>query len=185
MQNIAENFVAGLILLGERTLKPGDIIDVEGAVVKVTRLGIRATVVRSRDDEDLIVPNSLLVKATVKNYTLKDSVYRLRTQVGVVYGSDMKQVRSILERVSREIPWRLGEFEPRIFMTEFGNHSVNWDISVWIADPWRALIRRSELNEAIWWSLKDEGIVIAFPQLDVHFDPTVVQSLRGLGPRAA
>lgn len=185
MQNIAENFVAGVILMAERTLKPGDVIEIDGRVVQVTRLGIRATVVRSRDDEDLIVPNSILIKNTVKNYTLKDSFYRLRTQVGVLYGSDMREVRDTLERTAQEISWRLPEFDPRIFMQEFGNNAVIWELSVWMSDPWRALIRRNQLNEAIWWAFKEKGIVIAFPQLDVHFDGPVVESLGKLSGRAA
>jgi len=62
-------------------------------------------------------------------------------------------------------------------MTEFGDSSVNWEISVWIDDPWRVRSRRSELNEAIWNALADEKIVIAFPQLDIHFDPAVVERM--------
>jgi small-conductance mechanosensitive channel len=178
MQNIAQNFVSGVILLIERSIKPGDVLEVEGRIVKVARMGIRATVARTLDEEDIIIPNSVLVQTPVKNYTYADSLYRLRTSVGVVYGSDMKQVLQVLDRVAREVPWRVAKKEPRIFMVGFGDSSVDFEVGVWISDPWRARIYKSELNQAIWWALKEADIVIAFPQLDLHLDPPVVESLR-------
>ena len=85
MQNIVQNFVSGVILLIERTITPTDILEVEGTVVRVTSMGIRATVARTRDEEELIVPNSALVQSTAKNYTLRDASFRIRTRVGVAY----------------------------------------------------------------------------------------------------
>ena len=184
MQNIAQNFVSGIILLLERSIKPGDILEVEGRIVKVSRMGIRATVARTLDEEDLIIPNSGLVQAPVKNFTLADSLYRLRTTVGVVYGSDMHDVRRVLEETAREVAWRDPGKAPRIFLAEFGDSAVNFEVGVWIGDPWRSRILRSELNEAIWWALKAAGITIAYPQLDLHLDPPVVESLRLAGQRA-
>jgi small-conductance mechanosensitive channel len=67
--------------------------------------------------------------------------------------------------------------EPVILLTDFGSSSVDFEISVWIDDPWNVRRARSKLNEAIWWALKEAGVIIAFPQLDVHFDPPVVESL--------
>ncbi len=86
MQNVAQNFVSGILLLTERTIKPGDVLLVEDRVVRVTKMGLRATVARTRDEEDLIIPNSVLVQNTVINYTLRDAVYRIRATVGVSYG---------------------------------------------------------------------------------------------------
>lgn len=178
MQNIAQNFVSGVILLIERSIKPGDVLEVEGSIVKVARMGIRATVARTLDEEDIIIPNSVLVQTPVKNYTYADSLYRLRTSVGVVYGSDMKQVLQALDRVAREMSWRVPNKEPRIFLLGFGDSSVDFEVGVWISDPWRVRIHKSELNQAIWWALKEAGVVIAFPQLDLHLDPPVMESLR-------
>jgi small-conductance mechanosensitive channel len=180
MQNIAQNFVSGVILLVERSIKPGDILRVEGRLVKVMRMGIRATVSRTLDDEEIIIPNSVLVQNSVTNYTLKDRLYRLRALVGVVYWSDMALVRETLERVAKEIPWREKGPEPRILLRQFGDSSVDFEVSVWISDPWRVQLRLSELHEAIWWALKEAGITIAFPQVDVHLDPPVMRSLEGL-----
>ena len=180
MQNISQNFVSGVILLLERAIKPGDILEVEGRLVRVRDMGIRATIGRTLDEEDIIIPNSQLVASAVKNYTLKDSLYRLRTSVGVVYSSDISQVRSVLEGVAANLAWRSPRQDPRIQLKEFADSSVNFEVSVWIDEPWSMQQRRNLLNEAVWWALKEAGITIAFPQVDVHFDPAVVAAF---GPR--
>jgi small-conductance mechanosensitive channel len=183
MQNISQNFVSGVILLLERAIKPGDVLEVEGRIVKVVDMGIRATIGRTVDEEDIIIPNSHLVASAVKNYTFKDSLYRLRTVVGVVYSSDMALVRRVLEKAAQELDWHTQEPPPRILLKEFGDSSVNFEVSLWIDDPWTMQQRRNELNEAVWWALKDAGITIAFPQVDVHFDSQVVESW-GAGRKA-
>lgn len=180
MQNIAQNFVSGLILMVERTVKPGDVLLIEGQMVKVISMGMRAIVARTFDDEDLIIPNSVLVQSTVKNFTLRDQIYRIRTIVGVIYGSDMRLVRKTLQECANRLPERSNAKKPVILMTEFGDSSVNFDVSVWVDDPWMTRLAKSKLNEAIWWALKDAGIVIAFPQVDVHFDAPVMDSLQTL-----
>jgi len=183
MRTIAENFVAGIMLLTERTITPGDIIEVNGVIVKVLEMGIRSTVVRTRDEEELIVPNAILVGNTIKNYTLKDSLYRLRALVGVTYGSDMKLVEKTLLEIGSRPEWQLTDRGPNIQMIEFGNSSVIWELSVWMENPWEARPVKSKLNDAIWWAFQEKGIVIAFPQLDVHLDAPVQEALASLGPR--
>lgn len=181
MQNIAQNFVSGLILMIERSIKPGDVLQVEGQMVKVISMGSRAIIARTFDDEDLIIPNSVLVQATVKNYTLRDQLYRIRVPVGVVYGSDMRVVRKTLEQCAHDLPERSQAKKPVILLNEFGDSSVNFDVSVWVDDPWLTRLARSKLHESIWWALKDAGVTIAFPQVDVHLDPPVMDALRSMG----
>lgn len=180
MQNVAQNFVAGVILLIERAIKPGDVLEVNGQVVRVVALGIRATIVRAWNGEHLIVPNSSLVQAAVKNYSIRGGAFRVHATVGVVYGADMKLVREVLTRTAEAMPWRLQDQPPVILMTEFGNSSVNFDVSAWSNDPWDQRRLRSELYERVWWALKEAGIVIAFPQVDVHFDQPVAEGLAKL-----
>ena len=180
MQNITQNFVSGVILLVERTIKPGDVLEVEGELVRVSRMGIRSTAARTLDDESVILPNSVLVQNSVKNLTLRDRYYRLRAVVGVTYSSDMALVRKTLEQAVASLNWRVTNMEPRIILQQFGTSSVDWEVSVWIDHPWRRQVRLGELNEAIWWALKDAGITIAFPQVDVHFDPPVTDSMTRL-----
>ena len=183
-QNVAQNFLAGLILLFERSIKPGDILEVEGEVVRVEDMRIRCTVARTREDEQLIIPNATLSQGTVKNYTMEDSLYRVTITVGVTYDSDMRDVRDALEKVADSMTWGVDAHEPLVLMTAFGSSSVDFDVAVWSDDPWRSRRHQSDLHEAVWWELKERGIVIAFPQLDVHFDPAVNETLTRL-PRAS
>jgi small-conductance mechanosensitive channel len=177
MQNIAQNFVSGVILLVERSIKPGDVLEVEGRFVRVHEMGIRATIARTLDEEEIIIPNFTIVQSTVKNYTLRSSVYRLRATVGVSYSSDMAVVRRTLQRVASQMPWRIPDKDPLVLMTEFGDSAVLFEVSVWIDDPWQMRRAKSDLNEAIWWAFKEEGVVIAFPQLDVHLAPGLLDGL--------
>ncbi len=178
MQNVAQNFVSGVILLVERTIKPGDVLEVEGLVVKVVDMGIRTTVVRTWRDEELIMPNSILSQSIVKNFTMRDEQYRLGVVVGVTYGSDMKLVKQVLMDAALSMPWRLPEPEPRVLLLEFGSSSVDFGVYLSVGDPWKQRAFMAELREAIWFAFKESGIVIAFPQLDVHFDPPVEDSIR-------
>lgn len=184
MQTISQNFVAGVILLFERSIKPGDIIEIEDRIISIRELGIRATIARGLNEEDLIIPNSILVQSTVKNYTLRDALYRIDAEVGVTYGSDMARVREVLEATADGIEWRSRDNDSVILMKEFGASSVNFVVSVFTENPWNLRRQRSALNEAIWWSLKEADITIAFPQLDIHLDESVSKALAGL-PRAA
>ena len=177
LQNLVQNFMSGIILLGERTIKPGDVLDVEGSMVKVEHLGLRSTVARTLDEETILLPNSTLVQTTVKNMTFRDRYYRLRTTVGVSYSSDLDVVFEVLRRAATEHSERSDVHDPTVFLLGFGSSSVDFEVSIWLEDPWRAKPNRSELNHRIWNALKEAEITIAFPQLDVHFDRQVVETL--------
>lgn len=183
LQNLAQNFMAGVILLVERSITPGDILEVEGRMVRVKKMNMRTTVARTRDEEDLIIPNATLVLATVKNYSLDDAIYRLRVSVGVDYSSDMQRVRTVLEEVAETIPWRRADPPPRIEMSELGASAVTWDLSVWMDDPWRSRPLKAEVNERIWFAFKEAGIQIPLPQVQVSVDAIVVDALTTLARR--
>ena len=180
MQNIVQNFVSGIILLVERTIKPGDILEIEGNVVKVIDMGIRTTIVRTWREEELIMPNSIFSQSPVKNYTLRVNEFRLGVTVGVAYESDMKKVIEVLEETARAIPWRKPEPEPRVLLQDFGDSAVIFGVYLNIDDPWLQRIYLSEIRKAIWFAFKDAGIVIAFNQVDIHFDPPVTEAFTGL-----
>ena len=175
MQNIAQNFVSGVILFAERTIQPGDILSVDGTVVKIHRIGIRSTLALTRNMEEMIIPNSNLVQGTVTNYTMSDTNHLLGTIVGVTYDSDMHKVKTVLQKTAEAMPWRVAEGRVSVLMREFGDSAVNFGVYVEVSDPWRGRMLTSELNEAIWWALKENNIVIAFPQLDVHFDKAFLE----------
>lgn len=170
MQNIAQNFVSGVILLLERSIKPGDIVYLDGRMLRVDHMGIRSAHARTRDDEELIIPNSNLAQGTVINYVFSDTLLRLRCQVGVAYDSDMARVREVLEETGVEFK---AKKPPVVLMREFTDRAVVWELSVWTDRPWEELKIRSEVLEKIWFNFKAAEIVIAFPQLDVHFDTPV------------
>lgn len=182
MQNIAQNFVSGVILLIERTIKPGDVLEIGSQIVKVMKMSIRATIVRTLDDEDIIVPNSTLVQSNVKNYTLEDNLYRVKVSVGVSYDSDLKLVREVLEKTTADIPWRDKNHAPRVLLLSFAPSWVEYEASAWMHEPFRYRIASSELREAIWWAFKRAGIVIALPQLDVRLISPGGASASGSGP---
>ena len=100
--------------------------------------------------------------------------------MGVAYGSDMKRVREVLLKAGASVASRVQEKDPVVLLLEFGSSSVDFELSIWAEDPWAARVTRSDLNMAIWEYLKEAGITIAFPQLDVHFDPGDVAGVKPL-----
>lgn len=180
MQNIVQNFVSGIILLTERSITPGDIIEVEGGLVKVVEMRMRTTVVRTRREEELIIPNSVFAQSTVKNYTLNDNQFRVRVEVGVTYDSDMVKVKEVLEKTVQEIPWQSKVAEPSVRLMDFGDSAVIFWISLMVDDPWRQRVFMSDLREAVWFAFQKADITIAFNQLDVHLDPPVSDAIASL-----
>lgn len=180
MQNVAQNFVSGLLLMIERSIKNGDVLKVEGEVVRVTHIGLRSTVARTRDEEDLLIPNSILAQNIVLNYTLRDPLYRLKASVGVSYDTHLAAVMRALERAGANFKAKAERLQPLAILTAFGDSEVQFELRVWIDDPWRERRSRSSLYLAVWNALKEEGITIAYRQVDIHLDPPVVKSLEGL-----
>lgn len=184
-QTLVQNFVSGVILLVERSIKPGDILVLDDELVRVTEMGIRRTIVRTLFDEDIIVPNGILVQSAVKNLTYSDKLYRLHIEVGVTYASDLDKTKATLERAARAVSFAEDEPAPLVLLRGFGASSVDFQVSIWIRSPWVMYRARSELLFSIWNALHEEKIVIAFPQLDVHFDGPVTSALEKLGRTAA
>lgn len=177
MQKVAENFVSGVILMAERSIREGDIVEFDSYVARVHHMGIRATIVQTLDDEEIIVPNSILTQAAVKNLTLTNSVYRLRVKVGVSYRSDLALTEDVLRAAAESIPWREKSRAPVILILDFGTSSVDFEVSIWTHDVWGLRRGQSELRKAVWRGLKEANITIPFPQLDVHVDREVAAKL--------
>ena len=183
LQQILQNFVSGVLLLSERSITPHDVLEVDGRMVQVVDMRIRSTIARTRDEEEIIIPNSTLVQSSVKNYTLRDSVLRLRTQVGVAYDSDVDRVFEVLHDAAMRVEERDASVDPAVLFLEFGDSALIFDVSVWVDDPWASRTTRSVLNRHIWRALKDEGIVVAFPQLDVHLNGVLSTRADPRGPQ--
>ena len=170
MQTVVQNFVSGLILMIERAITPGDVIDMDGTMLRVKRMGIRSTVTTSLDGEDILVPNSMLVQNRVKNLTLDTPDVRVTVTVGVAYDSDLTLVQETLQEVARTHHDPQSRSAPFVFLSDFGDSAVIFDLTIWTTDVWSTPRLRSEVRHGIWAAFKERGIVIAFPQLDVHFD---------------
>ena len=178
LQNIVNNFVSGLILMGERSIQIGDRVDVGGTLGRVTRIGARATAIQTNDNISIIVPNSEFVSNRVVNWSLQgDQRVRLRIPVGVSYGSDPHQVEKLLLAAAAGNSHVLKDPEPQAIFREFGESSLNFELRVWTTDmTYRPGVLKGELNFAIWDKLKEAGVQIPFPQRDLHFkDPVKVE----------
>ncbi len=169
MQRVAENFVSGVILMAERSIREGDVIEFEGQMARVHHMGIRSTIVETTDNIEIIVPNGILAQTPVKNLTLNDPIYRLRVTVGVSYASDIALVEETLRRAAEGQAWRVQARKSVVQLQEFGPSSVDFEVSVWTEDAWGARACQSDLRKAIWFALQAARISIPFPQLDVHW----------------
>ncbi len=168
LQSLTQNFISGLILLIERTIKPGDVLLVDGRMVKISELGIRATIGRTPDDDELILPNGKLLEGFLVNYSLHSEVVRARATVGVSYEADVDEVMRVLQQAAVDFPNRVRPREPAVLLTEFGSSALEFEVSIWIDAPFQRQAIVSDLRVAIWRALRDHQIPIPFPQLDVH-----------------
>jgi potassium efflux system protein len=169
MKDLVENLYGGLVLRLEGVIKRGDILLLPDAgLVRVVSIGSRNTIVRSKSETNIILPNSFLVQNAVTNYTYGDNLCRLEVTVGVAYSSDLHLVRATLEKIGNALAGKSARHAPQVRLSEFGDSSVTYKIRVWIENPWDQGTIKSDLIEAIWSGLNTEGIEIAVPQLGVH-----------------
>lgn len=168
LQNIAQNFVSGLILLIEQPVAEGDFVRVGNAYGSVVDVGLRATRVVTRDEVTIIVPNSELVTAQVINHSVPTPNLRISVNVGVAYETDTAKVKDVLLAVARADDGLLRTPEPEVRLEDFGPSSLDFQLLVWIANPREDLRAKSRLRFAIDAAFRDAGIVIPLPQRHVH-----------------
>jgi small-conductance mechanosensitive channel len=168
LQNITSNFVAGLILLFERPIKVGDRVNVGGMEGDVVEINIRSTTIRSLNNIDIIVPNSEFVSSQVVNWSHGDRKIRLDIEVGVSYNSDLETVLRSLKEAALENQEILQDPGPDVHLREFGDSSWNMKLRVWIDNPKRHPVVRSDINCAIVRKFRENGVEIPFPQTDLH-----------------
>jgi small-conductance mechanosensitive channel len=177
LQNVVNNFVSGLILAFERPISVGDTVEVGTMMGRVSRIGIRSSVVRTFDGSEVIVPNADFISKEVINWTLSDVTRRQILPTGVAYGSNPHQVLELLVRVALEHPEVLDEPEPYALFIGFGASSLDFELRCWC--PFNDGLRiKTELNLAIHDALAEAGIEIPFPQRDLHLK-TVTERAAG------
>lgn len=168
LQNVVSNFVSGLILMFERPVQPGDVIEVESTTGTVREIGLRATRVRTFDGSDVMVPNSALVSNPLVNWTLHDSNRRLEATVGVAYGSDPAHVSALLEQAAVSTPGIASAPAVQVLFTGFGASSLDFQVRAWASDLDNLARIRSDLHARIHAVLAQADVEIPFPQQDVH-----------------
>lgn len=168
LQRVVANFISGIILLFEQSLRPGDVIDLEGQLGTVEKLNIRSTVVRTINNVELIVPNETFVTTQVTTYTKSNNKIRIMLPLGVSYDSDPKEVRQLVTETAVKHGLVLKEPEPTLLFRAFGDSSLNFDLAVWIDQPDRMNRVRSDLYYMIWETLTKNEIEIPFPQRDLN-----------------
>jgi potassium efflux system protein len=171
-QNLLNNFISGLILLVERPIRVGDLVNVDGIDANVEHIGARSTRVRTGSNLEILVPNSKFLENNVTNWTLSDTRIRTSVSVGVAYGSPVAEVIERLKQVIREQDKVLLTPEPIVLFQDFGDSSLAFEVHFWvqmkrIMDGAKV---RSSVRAAIDEDFRKAGIVIAFPQRDVHID---------------
>lgn len=168
LQKIFSNLVSGVILLLDKSIKPGDTIEVGGVYGKVNSLNFRFTSVVTRDGKEYLVPNENLITNEVVNWTYSDTKVRLKVPVGVAYDSDLRLAMNLLEQAGKDTPRVLGNPAPRARLVGFGDSSVDLELRAWIADSMSGVVNvKSEILLRVWDLYAENKIEIPFPQRDV------------------
>jgi potassium efflux system protein len=174
LQNIVSNFVSGIIMMFEKTIKVGDYIEIDantrGVIVDIS---MRSTVIRTNDNIDLIIPNQSFVVNQVINWTLGDNKVRFRVPFGVAYGTDIEEVEKVILNALKNsnLPYLKGkEYEPLVIFGEMADSSLNFELFVWVKDVYARRPRRTknEFLRVIYKALNDANITIPFPQQDLY-----------------
>src|SRR6202162_5145900 len=159
LQNIASNFISGLVILAERPITVGDRVEVAGIIGQVQHIRARSTVIVTNDNITMIVPNSKFIDSPVTNWTYGDPRVRFRIPVGIAYGSDIEKVRAVLIAAGKENPHTLSDPAPSIFLEKFGENSIEFELVVWSSEMSYLPRRyRSDLNFAIEKNLLCAGM---------------------------
>src|SRR6185503_20514908 len=159
LQNIASNFISGLVILAERPITIGDRVEVAGITGQVEHIRARSTVIRTNDNIMMIVPNTKFIDSPVTNWTYGDRRVRFRIPVGVAYGSDVAKVRESLLAVAHENSYTLKDPAPSVFLEQFADSSIDFKLMVWSSEMSDRPSRyRSDLNFAIAEKFREIGI---------------------------
>ncbi|MDX2513344.1 MAG: mechanosensitive ion channel [Desulfobacterales bacterium] len=168
LQSIVSNFVSGLIMLFERPLREGDTIEVGTNWAQIKKIGLRATVVETFEQADIIIPNSDLINNQVTNWTLSNRQVRLSVPVGVAYGSDLALVEATLLACARGSDSVLKSPEPKVLFKELGDSALGFELRVWVVDADTRPAVKSELYKDIDSAFREAGIEIPYPQRVLH-----------------
>jgi len=172
LQNIFNNFVSGLILLFERPIQVGDVIEMGGIWGEVKKINVRSTVVQTWDNASLIIPNSEFISGRVTNWSFKDMRLRRNIDVGVAYGSDVELVRQTLLEIADRHPGVFKKPEPSVLFLDFGDSALIFRLRVWVT-VYDCIQVETDIRFEIDRLFRERGIEIPFPQRDIHIKSVV------------
>ena len=168
LQEIVANFISGIIILFERPIRVGDIITAGGAEGVVKKINPRATIIETFERKEHLIPNKELITGQVINWSLTDEAVRVVIPVGIAYGSDVRKAMALLLEAAREVPSVLADPEPRASFEDFGDNALVLWLRCFIAED--RVTAWTNLRTVIYEKFEAAGIVISFPQRDVHLD---------------
>lgn len=172
LQKTFGNLIAGIILLMDRSIKPGDVIVVGDSFGWVNKIGVRAVSVITRDGKEHLIPNENLMTQEVENWSYSDRNVRVRIPVGIAFDSDLKLAQQLMLQAAQESPRVLRNPKPNVWLTSFGESRVEHDILVWISDPEGGVGNvKSDVLGRVWHLFRDHGIAIPYPQRVIHQAP--------------
>jgi small-conductance mechanosensitive channel len=173
LQKTFGNLISGIILLMDRSIKPGDVIAVstgsDKTVGQVNKIGIRAVSVTTRDKIEFLIPNELLMTSQVENWSFSSRDVRVKVPIGVKYGSDVELVEKVLLDAVKSLPRVLERHRPQVWLHGFGANAIEFEVQMWISDPEEGLGNlRSDLLKAVWKAFLANGIEVPYAQHDIH-----------------
>jgi small-conductance mechanosensitive channel len=181
LREVLGNFISGMFLLFERSLRPGDIIEIEGEMGTVERLSVRSTTVRTIDNEEIVLPNSRFFTESFKTFTGTDEKVRFNVVVMANCQNDVEYVRRVLHRVAASHPDVLDDPRPETWVEDqFGNNVVSYRLNMWSASPLAIPRLRSDIVRLSWIAFQKAGIALIFPDLEVHFNESAAENMPAL-----
>jgi small-conductance mechanosensitive channel len=169
LQKIVSNFISGIIILADKSIKPGDVVEIGNVYGWVKKLDTRFVSVVTRSGKEFLIPNEDFITKEVINWSYSDELVRVDAEVGVSYNSDLRLVQELMMKAIEEKDRILSKPEPNVLLMGFGDNSVNFEIRFWISDPRNGIQNiRSQVLLSIWDHFKENEIEIPFPQRDYH-----------------
>jgi small-conductance mechanosensitive channel len=169
LQKVVSNLVSGFVLLLDRSIKPGDVVAIDDTYGQINTMGARYVSIATRDGAEYLIPNEDLITNRVVNWSYSTKLLRIRIGVGVAYGSDVHKVMELMLEAARNQARVLRDPQPVCQLKNFGDHSINMELRIWISDPENGVANvSSAVRLAIWDAFKANGIEIPYPQRVVH-----------------
>ncbi|MEQ8827060.1 MAG: mechanosensitive ion channel, partial [Parvibaculum sp.] len=183
LQKVVSNLLSGILLLLDRSLKPGDVIEVGDAYGWIEKMSGRYVTVATRDGKEILIPNEDIITQQVINWSYTDRAIRLRIAVGISYRSSVRQAMALMTEAALAQPRVLSDetHKPVVRLTGFGDSAVDLELRIWVTDPEKGVVNiASDIRLAIWDAFHENGVEFPYPQRDLH-----IVSAEGLEALAA